>query len=136
MCTMTAGIIERALQLAAESASVSEVKRKLKAEGYTQIEEHLGGRLSGRRSSSGCRPPTRSVACDSAKGRVSSKVTNVTESRVFTVTFRRVGRLLRRGLQARMFRMFTVTTGEEAGAKVTKLMVRRAFPGGEARPDV
>jgi hypothetical protein len=45
MCTMTAGIIERALQLAAESASVSEVKRKLKAEGYTQIEEHLGGRL-------------------------------------------------------------------------------------------
>lgn len=39
-------IIERALELAAESASVEEVKRKLKAEGYTQIQEHLAGRLT------------------------------------------------------------------------------------------
>lgn len=42
---MKAGIIERALELAPECLSVSEVKRKLKAEGYSQIEEHLAGRL-------------------------------------------------------------------------------------------
>ena len=39
------GIIERALELALECASVSEVMRKLKAEGYTQIEAHLSGRI-------------------------------------------------------------------------------------------
>jgi Mn-dependent DtxR family transcriptional regulator len=39
-------IIERALELAAECSSVSEVKRRLKAEGYVQIDEHLSGRLT------------------------------------------------------------------------------------------
>ena len=39
------GIIERALELAPECASVSDVMRKLKAEGYTQIDAHLSGRL-------------------------------------------------------------------------------------------
>lgn len=43
---MKPGIIERALELASECVSVSEVRRKLKAEGYTQIDEHLGGRLT------------------------------------------------------------------------------------------
>ena len=42
---MKPGIIERALELAPECVSVSDVKRKLKAEGYTQIEEHLAGRM-------------------------------------------------------------------------------------------
>ena len=42
---MKPGLIERALELAPECLSVSEVKRKLKAEGYSQIEEHLAGRL-------------------------------------------------------------------------------------------
>jgi hypothetical protein len=37
-------IIERAFQLAAESASVEEVKRKLRREGYFQVEAHLSGR--------------------------------------------------------------------------------------------
>ena len=43
---MKAGIIERALELAPECLSVSEVKRKLKAEGYSQIEEHLAQRAA------------------------------------------------------------------------------------------
>lgn len=38
-------IIERALQLAPESLSVDEVRRKLKSEGYSQVAEHLTGRL-------------------------------------------------------------------------------------------
>ena len=42
---MSTGIIERALELAAESLSVEEVRRKLKAEGYTKIEAHLSGKL-------------------------------------------------------------------------------------------
>jgi hypothetical protein len=37
-------IIQRAFQLAAESASVEEVKRKLRREGYFQVEAHLSGR--------------------------------------------------------------------------------------------
>jgi hypothetical protein len=37
-------IIERAFQLAAESGSVDEVKRKLRREGYFQVEAHLSGR--------------------------------------------------------------------------------------------
>ena len=39
------GIIERAMELASECGSVSEVMRRLKAEGYTQVEAHLSGRL-------------------------------------------------------------------------------------------
>ena len=39
------GILERALELAVDSASVGEVKQKLKAEGYEQIDAHLSGRL-------------------------------------------------------------------------------------------
>lgn len=39
-------IIERALELAPECVSVTDVKRRLKAEGYIQIEEHLAGRLT------------------------------------------------------------------------------------------
>ena len=39
-------IIERALELAPECASVSEVKRRLKVEGYDQIDAHLSGRLT------------------------------------------------------------------------------------------
>ena len=39
-------IIERALELAAECTSVADVKRRLKTEGYTQIDEHLTGRLT------------------------------------------------------------------------------------------
>ena len=37
-------IIERAFQLAAESVSVDEVKRKLRREGYFNVEAHLSGR--------------------------------------------------------------------------------------------
>jgi hypothetical protein len=37
-------IIERALELAAECKTVAEVKRKLKAERYERIDEHLAGR--------------------------------------------------------------------------------------------
>ncbi len=37
-------IIERAFQLAADSGSVDEVKRKLRREGYFQVEAHLSGR--------------------------------------------------------------------------------------------
>lgn len=37
-------IIERAFQLAAESGSVDEVKRKLIREGYLSVHAHLGGR--------------------------------------------------------------------------------------------
>ena len=37
-------IIERAFQLAAESGSIDEVKRKLQREGYFHVEAHLSGR--------------------------------------------------------------------------------------------
>jgi hypothetical protein len=37
-------IIERAFQLAAESTSVEEVKKKLMHEGYLNVHAHLGGR--------------------------------------------------------------------------------------------
>lgn len=37
-------IIERAFELAAESGSVEEVKRKLTNEGYLQVHAHLAGR--------------------------------------------------------------------------------------------
>lgn len=39
------GIIERALELAPECGSVAEVMRKLRTEGYSQIDAHLSGRL-------------------------------------------------------------------------------------------
>jgi hypothetical protein len=42
---MKPSIIERALQLAAESRSVDEVRRKLKAEQYSQVAEHLSGKF-------------------------------------------------------------------------------------------
>ena len=38
-------IIERAFQLAEDSGSVGEVKRKLIHEGYLSVHAHLGGRL-------------------------------------------------------------------------------------------
>jgi hypothetical protein len=37
-------IIERAFQLATESGTVDEVKRKLRREGYFNVEAHLSGR--------------------------------------------------------------------------------------------
>ena len=37
-------IIERAFELAAESGSVEEVKRKLADEGYLQVHAHLAGK--------------------------------------------------------------------------------------------
>ena len=42
---MEPGIIERALELAPECATITQVKHKLKAEGYAQIEAHLSGRF-------------------------------------------------------------------------------------------
>lgn len=39
-----ANVIERAFQLAGESGSVDEVKRKLIREGYLSVHAHLGGR--------------------------------------------------------------------------------------------
>ena len=40
------GTVERAFQLAKESASLDEVRQKLRREGYTQVDEHLsGGRI-------------------------------------------------------------------------------------------
>lgn len=36
-------IIERAYQLAAESGSIEEVKRKLSREGYVSVHSHLSG---------------------------------------------------------------------------------------------
>lgn len=39
----TPNVIERAFQLAAESGSVDEVRRKLMSEGYFAVEGHLGG---------------------------------------------------------------------------------------------
>ena len=41
---MRPGIIERALELAPECTSLGHIRRKLKAEGYIRIEEHLSGR--------------------------------------------------------------------------------------------
>ena len=38
------GVIERALALAPECNSVAEITRKLKAEGYDQVDHHLVGR--------------------------------------------------------------------------------------------
>jgi hypothetical protein len=40
-----AGIVERAFQLASESRSVEEIRNKLRREGYTQVDEHLSGRV-------------------------------------------------------------------------------------------
>ena len=37
------GIIERAYQLAVESGSVDEIRRKLREEGYFQVDAHLRG---------------------------------------------------------------------------------------------
>jgi hypothetical protein len=37
-------IIERAYQLATESGSIEEIKRKLMREGYVNVHAHLGGR--------------------------------------------------------------------------------------------
>jgi transcriptional/translational regulatory protein YebC/TACO1 len=39
------GVIERALQVAAESQSLNEVEHKLKQEGYEFVEQHLRGRV-------------------------------------------------------------------------------------------
>ena len=37
------GTVERAFELAAQSATIEEVRQKLKREGYSQVEEHLSG---------------------------------------------------------------------------------------------
>lgn len=37
-------IIERAFQIAADCASVDDVKRQLRREGYAQVDAHLSGR--------------------------------------------------------------------------------------------
>jgi hypothetical protein len=37
------GTVERAFQLAPASASVEEVRAKLRREGYAQVDEHLSG---------------------------------------------------------------------------------------------
>lgn len=37
------GIVQRAFQLAPGSASIDEVRSKLRREGYSQVDEHLGG---------------------------------------------------------------------------------------------
>ena len=42
---MKPSIIERALELAPECVSLAEVRRMLKAEGYEQVDGHLGGRF-------------------------------------------------------------------------------------------
>ena len=42
---MKPAIIERALALAQECVSLTQVKRKLEAEGYDQVDAHLNGRL-------------------------------------------------------------------------------------------
>lgn len=42
---MEPGIIQRALELALECVSLTEVIRKLKAEGHSQVEAHLSGRV-------------------------------------------------------------------------------------------
>jgi hypothetical protein len=39
----TVGTVERAFQLAPQARSIDEVRRKLKSEGYSQVEEHLSG---------------------------------------------------------------------------------------------
>ena len=38
-----AGTVERAFQLARGSATLDELRQKLKREGYSQVEEHLSG---------------------------------------------------------------------------------------------
>jgi hypothetical protein len=43
-CAMQTNIIERAFELAAESGSVAEVKRKLSREGYFQADAYLSGK--------------------------------------------------------------------------------------------
>ena len=41
----TVPLIQRAFQLAPECGSIMELKRKLRAEGYAQVDAHLGGKL-------------------------------------------------------------------------------------------
>ena len=41
---MKPGIIERALKLAADCDSLTQLKRKLQAEGYEHIDQHLAGK--------------------------------------------------------------------------------------------
>ena len=42
--TQSLDIIERAFQLATECGGVNEIKLKLKAEGYSNVDAHLEGR--------------------------------------------------------------------------------------------
>ncbi len=37
------GTVERAFELARESTSLEEVRKKLRREGYSQVDEHLSG---------------------------------------------------------------------------------------------
>lgn len=41
--TKAGGTVERAFELAPESATLEELRQKLKREGYSQVEEHLSG---------------------------------------------------------------------------------------------
>lgn len=43
---MAIGTVQRAFQLAPECTSVDDVRRKLKQEGYSAVDEHLQGSLS------------------------------------------------------------------------------------------
>jgi hypothetical protein len=40
---MSVGTVERAFQLAPECSSIDEIRRKLKREGYSAVDEHLQG---------------------------------------------------------------------------------------------
>jgi hypothetical protein len=40
---MHTGTVERAFQLAPESRSIDEIRIKLRAEGYSSVDEHLAG---------------------------------------------------------------------------------------------
>lgn len=41
----TSSVIERAFQLAGSCATIEEVRRLLREEGYAQVDAHLGGRM-------------------------------------------------------------------------------------------
>lgn len=44
MLSRQVGVIERAFQLAGESASVDEIRSRLRKEGYSNVDAHLMGR--------------------------------------------------------------------------------------------
>jgi hypothetical protein len=42
---MAASVVERAFQVAGSCATIDEIRRRLRAEGYAQVDAHLGGRM-------------------------------------------------------------------------------------------